>query len=115
MKRMIKNYLPILISALCLFLLAACMAPIKDSMIASTKGQNLGQAMYDGVLYDISEDTTACWFDDDQIFEDAIVIPSDQTPSADLECNVPGEKIQFTVMNDTLILIIDGSQHILNR
>ncbi len=114
MKRMIKNYLPIVISALCLFLLAACMAPIKDSMINSKDEHVLGRAMYDGVVYDVPDDTTACYFDEDQVFEDAVSISSDQTPTSDLECSVPGDTIQFTIFDGTLILIVDGSQHILN-
>lgn len=115
MKQMIKNYLPIVISAALLFLLAACMAPIKDSMLETSNKNILGEAIYDGVLYKITDETTGCAFEDDQEFVDAILISPDETPNENYECSVPGSQAQFTVFEDHLMLIVDGEQHILSQ
>lgn len=76
----------------------------------------IGQAMYDGELYDVYDATTSIWFDDypDTVFEEGVLIPPDSTPTNDLECNLPGSSVQFaTEENNGLILIVDGAQYIL--
>lgn len=117
MKRFLKKLLPLVLSALVLFILAAC-AGISDSAASTepveTEQNTLGQAKYEGTLYDVPNATTAIAFDESQEYEPAVLIPPEQTPTNDLESNLPGEEAQFTIHDEELILIVDGEQYILN-
>lgn len=116
MKRFLKKILPLILSALLLFVLAACAGtsePAETERPTETEQNILGQAMYDGTLYDVPNATTAIAFDETQEYEPAVLISPEQTPTADLECNLPGEEAQFAVYDNDLILIVDGEQYIL--
>lgn len=73
----------------------------------------IGQAMYDGVLYDIPDATTSIAFEayPDTVFEEGVLIPPGSTPTNDLECNLPGSSVQFTVFDNDTLVIVDGSQY----
>ncbi len=74
----------------------------------------IGQAMYDGELYDVYDATTAIAFEDDQEFEEGVLIPPGSTPTNDLECNLPGNSVQFTVIENDTVVIVDGAQYFLD-
>lgn len=77
----------------------------------------IGQAMYDGELYDVPDATTAMAFDDypETEFVEGTPLPAGSVPTHDLECNVPGRRVQFALLNGDLFLIVDGRQYILER
>lgn len=74
----------------------------------------IGQAMYNGEIYDIPEATTSMWFGDypELEFEDGVLIPPGSMPQNDLECNLPGNEVQFVMTgDDDLIVVVDGAQY----
>ena len=87
--------------------------PIKAEQDLPADANVIGQAMYGGLLYDVPDVTTGFAFEEKQELTDAVLIPSNETPTQSLECNVPGTTASFAVRNGDLILIVDGTQYYL--
>lgn len=113
MKRLMKTTLLLALSVLFLMLFVACTGTSESMQFKKPERDALGQAMYDGTLYEVPRATTAIAFEESQEYEPAVLIPPEQTPTNDLECNLPGEEAQFAVYDNDLILIVDGEQYIL--
>lgn len=73
----------------------------------------IGQAIYDGILYDVPETTTGIVPDEDQEYTEAILITPPREPRNNLECNVPGRVAYYAVVDGELILTVDGNQYYL--
>ena len=85
----------------------------QDSRIIATYGV-IGQAMYGGELYDIPDATTAIDLVSypDAMYEEGVLIPPGTTPRNDLECNLPGNDVEFVTIDGDLVVIVDGTQYL---
>lgn len=89
--------------------------PVKAQQDIPANAKIVGQALYDGLLYDVPDVTTAIAFDEDQEYTDAVLIQPMRTPLHDLECSVAGRVAYFAVADGELILVVDGTQYALGK
>lgn len=71
--------------------------------------------MYEGKLYEIPEMTTGIAFDEDTRFGEVTILDADTLPTADGECNIHAQSVQTYDTGNCLVIIVDGTQYILEK
>lgn len=77
--------------------------------------ETIGQLMYDGTLYGITDETTAIAFSEEDTFTELLAIPSGQVPENDGECNLDAEELQLYATEYWFVVIADGTQYAFDK
>lgn len=77
--------------------------------------ETIGQLMYDGTLYGITDETTAIAFSEEDTFTELLAIPSGQVPKNDGDCNLDAQELQLYDGGDCYVVIADGTQYIIKK
>lgn len=100
--------------------MAACgaaEAAMEDTTVeeSSAAAETIGQAMVDGTLYGITEETTGIAFSEENTLTPLNAIPSGQVPKNDGDCNLDAQELQLYDGGDCYVVIADGTQYIIKK